>query len=216
MGLRLVVPWGRPRAPLLPALGKPSPFYWRRQALLTPTGRASRRRPLRRRIARHRRQPGPRLCPSPEPWRRPLPRSLPRCFLGPRLGSATGERLRTCGITDGDPSARHDTAAPPPRHDEEPTEEDGRRVFRESHPLRKRVGTAPGSPVGPHPAGSANPPLDSAPSPSYRGWPGIPSRPRAVANRKRPLRRRTTVGHSPADPAQSRPRRNRPRPGRRA
>ena len=52
LGLRLVVPWGRPRAPLLPALGKPSPFYRRRQALLTPTGRASRKRPLRRRLAR--------------------------------------------------------------------------------------------------------------------------------------------------------------------
>ena len=52
LGLRLVVPWGRPRAPLPPALGKPSPCCWSRQALLTLGGSASRKRPLRRRIAR--------------------------------------------------------------------------------------------------------------------------------------------------------------------
>ena len=71
LGLRLVVPWGRPRAPLLPALGKPSPCYWRRQALLTPTGRASRKRPLQRRIARRHRRPEsarPRARTPPAGW----------------------------------------------------------------------------------------------------------------------------------------------------
>ncbi len=113
LGLRLVVPWGRPRAPLLPALGKPSPCYWRRQALLTPTGRASRKRPLRQRIARCR---GYSRTPTP-PARRTGPPPA-RAIAAPAL-------FRTVA---------------PLRH---------RRGVSRPTPATERVGTAPGSPVGP-------------------------------------------------------------------
>ena len=204
MGLRLVVPWGRPRAPLLPALGEPSPFYWRRQALLTPTGRASRRRPLRRRIARHRRrQPGPRLCPSTGPRRRPLPRSLPRCFLGPRLGSATGERLRACGITDGDPfcASRHCRAPSAPRRGAcrggwpagisrlTPATEGVRDCARQSRGAARRTPEKPS--------------LDGTESP-VSGFRAIPQRPQAQGgNGRRPLRRK--IARRPGAPAGLRP-----------